>query len=372
MENIEIIKKLCNCSDVKYLSSGGNGSAFLVTINDKKIIYKLEKMDEYDTNNKLTSEYYRQIQFNNIAINYPNKFLILENHGLITNCTYKHPKYDEFVKVLKEDTNIKPRRKRALERFLRKNSQLDCYWLAYVPYLDGSYDDIRTHIYENPDMFLDFMYQIIETINIMRNEGYSQNDLNSNNIMYKKINKNKYQWYIIDYGYVYNKKFPITILDKNLHDRDLFGMDLANLIYFCTSPSLDKFIKDNEIKEDDNIFYENIKNELIFSKIKKYLDYFEQKAHMTVSEIICKILYPDIYLKCILTPEHIYRKYKNDQLFPKILMYCLEHHNDIEYDDILLQIKNEMNKQQGGNDTYMHKYMKYKLKYINLKNIGSI
>lgn len=365
--NINIIKKLCDCQNVKYLSSGGNGSVYLVIVDDEKFIYKIEKMDKYDENNILTSEYYRQIEFDrDVAINYPNKFLVLKNHGLITDCTYEHPKYKDVIKKLSENNNLHPRAERALKRFIRKNSQRDCYWLVYVPYLDGSYNEIQTQIYNDDNLFLDFLYQVIDSINIMKTNGYAQNDLNPNNIMYKKI-RNKYRWYIIDYGYVYNNKFPMTEMDINLQKRDLFGMDLATLICFCVSPNLFKFMDQTNIKEDETVFATNIVNENIYEHIQIILNKFESKAHIIISIAICQILEPHTFLKCLLVPKKVYKKYKNDQLFPELLIYCLEHHKDETYNNILVTIKTKLLGQKAG-QIYYDKYIKYKTKYISLKN----
>jgi predicted Ser/Thr protein kinase len=66
---------------IKELGSGGNGTAYLVDYNGTNMVYKLEKMDVYDENTPLQSEYYRQIDFNdNIAKYHPDKFLILKAH----------------------------------------------------------------------------------------------------------------------------------------------------------------------------------------------------------------------------------------------------------------------------------------------------
>ena len=144
-------------------------------------------------------------------------------------------------------------------------------------------------------------------------------------------------------------------------------------------------MENNQIKEDNDIFMKNIQDELIYSEIQKYLHYFNPKAQPIITEVICQILYPYVFLKCMQIPKEIYEKYHNDQLFPEILMYCLKHQNDETYDDILLVIKNKINEQQEPttinqlinqsagsmsmihNNLYKHKYMKYKLKYIKLE-----
>jgi hypothetical protein len=102
-----------NIKLIKEIGSGYNGTAYLAEYNNIKMIYKIEKMDVYDDNEPLTSEYYRQIDFNKkIAINNPNKFLVLKSHGIIYNCEYTHPKWDS-IQHLSEHRR---------QRFIRKNT----------------------------------------------------------------------------------------------------------------------------------------------------------------------------------------------------------------------------------------------------------
>ena len=237
-----------NIKLIKEIGSGFNGTAYLAEYNNIQMIYKIEKMDNYDKSKLFTSIYYRQIDFNeNIAINNPNKFLVLKSHGIIYNCEYKHPGWNRLNKM----------KKKQKKRFLEKNSQSNCYYLLYYPYLDGTFNTIKNIILSNSKLFIDFMYQIIDSINIMRKNGYSQNDISANNIMYKKINDLQYQWYIIDYGNLYNNKYPITKLDNFVKDdnanycQDLL-MYINQLIFSHTniinpySDSVDNYIKNNK------------------------------------------------------------------------------------------------------------------------------
>ena len=108
---------------IKELGSGGNGTVYLIQSGKEKLIYKLERMDKYDKKKPLTSEYYRQIKFNeDIAIHHPDRFMVLRSHGIIYNCDYKHPRHEEFME------NMDEKRKR---RYVRKNSQPNCYYLIY-------------------------------------------------------------------------------------------------------------------------------------------------------------------------------------------------------------------------------------------------
>ena len=67
-----------------------------------------------NVNNKFESEYYRQIDFNElVAKNHPNKFMVLKAYGIIENCVFSHSKIDE---VMKSNNEIRK------TRFIRKTS----------------------------------------------------------------------------------------------------------------------------------------------------------------------------------------------------------------------------------------------------------
>jgi len=348
---------------IKELGSGANGTVYLVEKDGMQLVYKLERMDEYDIDKPLQSEYYRQIKFNeDVAIHHPDKFMILKDHGIIENCTYRHPNYD---KIMNEFKGI------SLKIFLRKNSQPSCCWSLYSPYLEGSYGSVRTFIYEDPKLFLDFIYQIMVSINIMRKKGYAHGDFNVDNIMFKK-NNNTYQWYCIDYGNICNNTFPISKMDEDNSGRPLYCMDIPMFInYTCIDSNLLFFAKDNGLDTNYLItdLINNAKNEFVYSDIIKHIPQIKnEKTYNIFFRMVIMILYPQIYLKCIGAKKEIYSKYENKQLFPELLTYCLNHHNDATYDNILTEIQHELNNQIGGNDNYFRKYLKYKGKYMNLKN----
>lgn len=341
---------------IKELGSGGNGTVYLVERNEKQLVYKLEKMYKYNKDEPLTSEYYRQLKFNkDISIHHPNKFMVVKSHGIIIDCEYKHPNHEKFIKNMKGDR---------LRRYLRKNSQPNCYFLLYAPYLEGSYGDVRLEIHKSRNKFLDFMYQIIESINIMRKKGYSQNDPNAGNIMYKKKN-DKCQWYFIDYGNMCNINFPKSELDKDIGGRPLYCMDLLIFMRQCINPERLEFAKKHELRKqlrefDMKIYFKNLEKEEVYPEIIKHVPSVKnEKMKNSLVSMITKILYPQIDLKCKEVPEEIYKKYDSNQLFPELLIYCFKHHNDKTYDGILNKIKSVMEEQMniGG---YYDKYNKYK------------
>lgn len=171
---------------IKELGSGGNGTVYLVDVDGEKLIYKIEKLDVWDEKKPLTSEYLRQVKFDELAQKHPDKLMTLKGHGIIKNCSYVHPWPASEIK-----------NKERARRFLRKNGQSDCYYLLYQPYLDGSSKDVYDKMLQNKTMYIDFVKQMLNIISIISAAGYYQNDFSPYNIMYKKKGKS-IQWYLID------------------------------------------------------------------------------------------------------------------------------------------------------------------------------
>jgi len=117
----------------------------------------------------------------NIQIN----LWFLENHGIIKNCVFTHSK----TNIILQKTDEKRK-----ARFIRKNSQPNCYYLLYKPVLDGTFASIKDEVKNNEELLLDFLIQIIESINIYRKLGFIHTDVSISNIMFKK-NDIGYQWY---------------------------------------------------------------------------------------------------------------------------------------------------------------------------------
>jgi hypothetical protein len=346
--NIELIKEL---------GSGGNGTVYLAKRGEEELVYKMERMDSYDEDKPLTSEYYRQIKFNkDIAIHHPDKFLTLRAHGIIFDCEYKHPKLDDLIKSLGKDK---------LKGLIRKNSQPNCYFLLYSPYLEGHFADVKDKVYNNPILLLDFLHQIVDSINIVRKKGYAQNDPYYGNMMFQKKG-DRYQWYLIDYGFICHKNFPQSLFDEDIMGRTLHCMDLAMFVDIYHGISLKQFIRKHDIRAIPfNEFIDNLKKEPEYEKIVKLIpeSAVNKKFYNKFSNIITKIRYPQTYLKCHNVDERLYKTYNEKDMFPELFIHCLQHYDDETYDGILAKIK-EKQSISGG---YCNKYEKYKNKYWQLK-----
>lgn len=333
MDELDLIK-------VKDLDSGFNGDTFIVkNKKDELFVFKLERQDAVPSNNydknkpNYESEYDRQIDFDKlVAQKHPDKFMVLENYGIITDCVFTHSKTDEAL--------VKTSDKRK-ERFIRKNKQPNCYYLIYKPILDGTYKSVSAEIKNDKKLLLDFLIQIISSINIYRNLGFIHTDVNTSNIMFKKID-GKYQWYWIDYGNITNNKYPDSYLDIERKEFDPnvktnMIIDLIMLITrFCiTSDIFSKKIKSNE--QNDKEFMEKIydSDNSLYAEIIEYfpnIDY-QNNIKYLLFVLIFKILYPSKYAK------YYNIEYDNkEQILKDELLLCIKHSNDKTYDYLLEKI----------------------------------
>ena len=293
-------------SIIRELGSGANGTVYLVNVDGEKLVYKIEKLDVYDDKKPLTSEYLRQVNFDKVAQKHPDKLMVLKGHGIIKNCSYKHPW--DITKIKNDDRR---------RRFVRKNKQTDCYYLLYSPYLDGTYMDIKDKILGNISNYKNFVKQMLNIILIMSKEGYYQNDFNFSNIMYKNKGKS-FQWYLIDYGQIWHKTFPISQLDKDLRKRD---GDTRNNDFMCfinlLSPSFGIAIQVDKKKLKKLIVNtEEYKN--LFKKMKLSC------TRGTIN--IFKFVYPEIWAKLVGYPDIVEKYNKNKHMLPFKTRYYMATH----------------------------------------------
>jgi len=206
---------------------------------------------------------------------------------------------------------------------------------VYEPILDGTYKDIKNEIINNEELLLDFLIQIIESINIYRKKGFIHTDVNMSNIMYKKY-KSNYIWYLIDYGNITNINYPDSLLDKERIENDsdykkYLVSDIISIIErFCITSN----IRDHKTKYINELFDDN---DNVNDKIIKYIPIndFSKKLTLRYKTIIFKILYPKKYT------EYYNIEYDNKkQLLKDKLSLCISHSNDDDYDNLLSLLKN--------------------------------
>jgi hypothetical protein len=296
-----------NIKILKEIASGGNGTAYLVKRGGEKLVLKMEKMDAYDKLKPLTSEYFRQLEFDKLAKKHPDKFTTLVDHGMIQNCLYVHPNIEGLREKMKGER---------LDRLNRKNSQPDCYWLLCGPMLDGTLKDVMVDVFADSKKFANFMIQMLKIIDIIRKEGYSQNDFGPSNIMFKKV-KSGYQWYLIDYGNIHNVRFPESLLDKDISTRPIVNNDLKN---FTMSVATHMFNKTRIDKKDILIpfseYLKKVEKSKEYSKIKRM--YKENNPRLIAN--ILKIEFPTLaYQLALVTPNDTILPDFHKKLFRHIL-----------------------------------------------------
>lgn len=239
------------------IGEGLFGSVYKVKFGNDAMIYKIQKITDYDGG--LKSEYHRAIDFNKIAKKHPDKLMVLKSYGIIENCDYK-----------KEDSykNMDPKGKKFFED---RNKSSNCCYYIYSPLLEGTLDSIRYKIVENDKLYYDLLYQVIECIDIMRKHGFVHNDLQSQNIMYKSDGIG-YKWYIVDYGSITHHDYPQSKLDK------LRGTPTLDLITFirtcCIINTAQIYLNKNKIDYPTN--------KKLIDRIKKSKDYDDIKSYIPI------------------------------------------------------------------------------------------
>lgn len=331
VKSINIVLEKLELIMIQNLDSGWNGDSFIVKNNkDELLVLKLERMDKYNENNKFESEYYRQIDFNQlVARKYPNKFIVLEDHGIIENCVFSHSKTDEVMKSNNEKRKA---------RFIRKNSQSNCYYLLYKPVLDGTFKSVQDEVKNNEELLLDFLIQIIESINIYRKLGFIHTDVNITNIMFKKMGDIRYQWYWIDYGNITNNKYPDSLLDiERKEEQPYYKINMMNDLIgivqkFCMTSSIAKH-RSTKIQQIEFIKTIGEKHKDKYDKIIKYLPITELPTR-SLFILIFKILFPQEY------SNYYEIEYDNmEQIIKNKILLCIKHSNDETYDDLINLIK---------------------------------
>lgn len=310
MESIQVIKKL---------GKGVFGTTFLVKINGKPRIVKIEKLPDSDINYDTSKALWREIEFSKFSSKYPEHFMQLQSWEIVKDC--KH------TQGVPKDI-IGPFRK-----FLEnKERSTYCSKLTYLPVLDGTATDLIKTLKKNPTershkIFFSMIAQVIYAMSLMMKHGYMHTDTHTGNIMYKKTTKKTiklgkttiptygYQWYIIDYGLVKHKDFDKT---KNKNDRDTEKFKLKNrhydLIVFLLNmieiPIYGIAFKQKIKLPSTQELIEKIKETDEFLIIKKLVPKLKEPLTLNYSiEMLFLIFYPVKYHEILGIDVQKYKRY---------------------------------------------------------------
>lgn len=309
---------------IEKLGSGWNGSIYLVQSGNAVYIYKIEKWEQNE--NEKQDKYFRQVEFDKFAQQYPDKFMILKSHGIINDC--------EHIQAIRDDMP-----KEIAKRTRKKNKLTQCYFMMYYQIYPFTFDKIKQKVLSDEKLWGDMMYQVVEQINILRTAGYYHNDIWDKNIMCEPY-KNAYKYHIIDYGLISNKKWKLTKQDLELLKND---NDLTHFLENCAiRNSAYDFANEHKIKTPFtfNEVFNNIKKHSDHNKIASYVPkslpiIVYKKCFM----IVTYILYPSFYIKCFGPGFKDAPIYEMSNNYKNLILFIIQHSCDENYKAILNEIK---------------------------------
>jgi serine/threonine protein kinase len=297
MNDIKIIKKL---------GIGVMGTTYLVSINKKRYVAKIEKILESDIQYDLSKQLWREIEFSKFAKKHPNRFMSLKSWEILSGCEHMQPDPPEFIQAKER------------KELLLKNESTYCSKLIYEPVLDNTLQHFFNT--ENSEKkFYAMMCQIIYSLHLLIKNGYIHDDIHSGNIMYKKTNEKTinldtvsiptfgFQWYIIDYGLIYHNDFKITGSSKKVNRHS----DLISFILNTVEMPIWKVVEKNKLKVAK---FENLMNKIRkspeYETIKKYIpDINEQNTIDNGMAILFLLNFPILYHKFMNIDVVKYKKY---------------------------------------------------------------
>lgn len=224
MESIEVLKKLGN---------GVLGTVYLIKINGKKYIAKIEKISENEIKYNTSYTLWREIDFSKFTAKYPDYFMTLKSWTITNNCQHTQPTANI------NNTKIK-------NQLEKKNKSTKCSILIYDPVLDDTLKNFYEKLYRAPTaknykIFYSMFCQMLNIFNLLIKNKYLHRDAHPGNIMYKKTTDKfiklgntdvptfGYNWFLIDYGYILHNDYKITPSEKkNLKDK---FSDIMTFIY---------------------------------------------------------------------------------------------------------------------------------------------
>jgi serine/threonine protein kinase len=197
-----------NIKTGRQLGLGYFGTVYQSVLDGRPVICKIEKYDGDDTT---TSNFVRQIKFNEFAKKHPDKFLSLVSYSVKEDCDFKQEIPEGFTASDKK-------------KLIARNKWPLCSMLFYTPILDVTYTKIGPKLTD--EQWVDCLLQTSKSVKIMAKAGYLHRDIHGGNLMARDLGGGKYQWYIIDYGLVWHESYLPNRSDEILKDRkyDVIGL----------------------------------------------------------------------------------------------------------------------------------------------------
>ncbi len=181
----------------------------------------------------------------------------------------------------------------------------------------------------------------------MRKEGYSHGDLHSRNVMCDK----KLNWYIIDYGCMYHKKYIKNGYDE--HDQfEYCDMCILMINVFIKNEFWDKCVDKQRLKTNKiSKIMSIIKQSVEFKDIQMHMPFTRTnktaKAYDICLVVITIVKYYELYMKAlgydITKPiNYKYKKYitiNNSDMF----LLMIKHITDKNYDIMIKKLNKLFN-----------------------------
>jgi len=286
----------------KKLGSGMFGTTYLTTYKNKNYAIKIEKIAEKNINYDLKVQDWREIEFSiNFANNYPNQFITLYAYDIIDNCEH----------IQEYSNNQIPRHlpPSVITRLEDKQKSKYCIRKVYS-LIDTTFSKIYDDI--TKEQFYSCLAQISYMALLMKEHGYTHNDLHGENLGVLYVNKNKklnilntiiptfgLQFKAIDFGNVLHSKYKLNKEEKIIHKLYL-QEEICRIIRRMVS------------FEKSEIFFAKLitpdKFPSVFSETKKHL-LFKMTRDLSVDIekrfLIFQILFPEEFQKLFLKEKFL-------------------------------------------------------------------
>jgi len=291
-----------NIKTGKQLGLGYFGTVYQSVLDGRPVICKIEKYDGDDTT---TSNFIRQIKFNEFAKKHPDKFLSLVSYSVKEDCDFKQEIPEGFTASDKK-------------KLIARNKWPLCSMLFYSPILDVTYRDVAHKLTD--EQWIDCVQQTSKAVKTLVRAGYIHRDIHGGNIMAKDLGDGKYQWYLIDYGFIWHAEYSHNRTDEILKHKNYDMIDLVSAIvrnkaydyYMKNKLKLQsisvalKFIKNHERFERINPLIPKIKNEnesialiFLFTLIIDYSLYMEAWGMVADKKLISTQPDPKLLIKLL-------------------------------------------------------------------------